>query len=578
MISVILIFIGGGLSVVFTLEVDWISTLVKTVLQIKHSERLTHQLIESFQMRSLYSGIVLIVLGFYLFKNRNQIRLFLKELKVYFLETAVHVKSTVKRQFLKPNLKYTIPFFIILLTSILIRLYFINGPLRYDEGFTYYYFSQKPFYLTMSFYEYPNNHIFHSLLVKISCLIFGDSAVSLRLPALFFGVTLIPIVYLYVGKLFSKSAALLAISLIAISSVLISYSVNARGYSLLFSAFVLLLVLVEILKRENNKFLWTLFILIQVIGIYTIPIMLYECMIVNSYFIFTGVFRKIELSYLSSKIVLKSALTVAVLSVLFYLPVYLLMGSEAIVANEYVKSRSYFEVFAILPDQMNYMLKYFTMDFPLWLNIVLVGGIGTALFIFKQSRQLFVTILFFLVFIFVIQRVIPFARVLAFLFPIFYIFSAVGIAFALNLAGKLKSNLYTIITCFIILMVMSFQLVQTNSPTKEFDKPPMRNQTKVFSFLKKALKKEDRLLYCFPLEASVKGYFTFEKLNEKNLENEVFSSKNVFFLVGNQFKQSVDLVLIKNEIDCKLFYSKYKFESKKDFDSTISIFEYRIKS
>ncbi len=578
LISVILIFIGGGLSVVFTLEVNWISNLVKTVLPIKHSERLTHQLIESFQMRSLYSGIVLIVLGFYLFKIRNQIRLFLKELKVSYVEIVARAKSAVKRQFLKSNLKYTIPFFIILLTSILIRLYFLNGPLRYDEGFTYYYFSQKPVYLTMSFYEYPNNHIFHSLLVKFSCFIFGDSIVSLRLPALFFGVSLISIVYLYVGKFFSKSAALIAISLIALSSVLISYSVNARGYSLLFSAFVLLLVLVEILKRENNKFLWTLFILIQVVGIYTIPIMLYECMIVNSYFIFTGVFRRTEGSYLSFKIILKSALRVAFLSVLFYLPVYLLMGVEAIVANDYVKSRSYFEVFAILPDHINYLYTYLTMDFPVILQFALIGGILTSLIFYNYCRQVLGAVLFFLFCIFIIQRVVPFARVLVFLFPLFYIFSAIGIHFLITFFMNLKSYFYSIAICFILLIGMSFRIIRSESPVKEFDPPPIINQALLFPYLKRTLKKQDRLLFCFPLEASVKGYFMFNRLNIDNLENQVFKSPSVYFLLGNQFNQSVDLLLKKNDVDAKLFYSQYKLESKKDFDSTISIFEYRIKS
>jgi hypothetical protein len=362
--------------------------------------------------------------------------------------------------------------------------------------------------------------------------------------------------------------------LIAISSVLISYSVNARGYSLLFSAFVLLLVLVEILKRENNKFLWTLFILIQVIGIYTIPIMLYECMIVNSYFIFTGVFRKIEVSYLSSKIILKSALTVAVLSVLFYLPVYLLMGAEAIVANEYVKSRSYFEVFAILPDQMNYLYIYLTMDFPVILQFVLIGGILTSLFFHNYCRKVFGAVLFFLFCVFIIQRVVPFTRVLVFLFPLLYVFSAIGFYFLITFFVNLKSYFYSIAICFLILIGMSFRIIRSESPVKEFDPPPIRNQTLLFSYLKKTLKQEDRVLFCFPLEASVKGYFTFNKMFQSNLMNDVFYSENNYFIIGNQFNQNIDLLLEKNAVDVKLFKTQYSFRSKIDFDSTISVVLY----
>ena len=125
---------------------------------------------------------------------------------------------------------------------------------------------------------------------------------------------------------------------------------------------------------------------------------------------------------------------------------------------------------------------------------------------------------------------------------------------------------------------MSFRIIRSESPVKEFDPPPIINQALLFPYLKRTLKKQDRLLFCFPLEASVKGYFMFNRLNIDNLENQVFKSPSVYFLLGNQFNQSVDLLLKKNDVDAKLFYSQYKLESKKDFDSTISIFEYRIKS
>lgn len=53
-----------------------------------------------------------------------------------------------------------------------IRLRFLFQPMRYDEAFTYVRYASKPLYRGLSDYSFPNNHIFHTLLVHISTGIF----------------------------------------------------------------------------------------------------------------------------------------------------------------------------------------------------------------------------------------------------------------------------------------------------------------------------------------------------------------------------------------------------------------------
>ena len=56
--------------------------------------------------------------------------------------------------------------------------------MRYDESYTFQYHASQDVLNLVSDYTTPNNHIFHSLLVHCSYLLWGDSPAALRLPAL----------------------------------------------------------------------------------------------------------------------------------------------------------------------------------------------------------------------------------------------------------------------------------------------------------------------------------------------------------------------------------------------------------
>ena len=68
----------------------------------------------------------------------------------------------------------------------------------------------------------------------------GNQPWVLRLPALLGGVLLVPATYALARLLFSPRAAVLSASFVAVSSYLVEYSTNARGYTLQALAFVVL--------------------------------------------------------------------------------------------------------------------------------------------------------------------------------------------------------------------------------------------------------------------------------------------------------------------------------------------------
>ncbi|GEM_PF-3049600 len=562
----------------YFIDLNEITSILNQSFKKNYNENLIYYYETDFQFRCFVSGLFLLVLLSFLMVYRKKILLVVPELSESFKILIRSSKEAFKRQFSIHKRIYTFYFFWILLFSIAIRLYFLDSPIRYDEGFTHYYFTKKPWFLVLSYYDYPNNHIFHTILVKLFISIFGDSVVSLRLTAFVFGIGLIPLSYIYVSKVFNKNAAILAVTFISISSILLSYSVNARGYTIIFCAFIILLILIEMLKKHNDKLIWVLFVTIQVIGIYTIPVMLYISFILYIYFVLSnGIKKENEQIHIPLSRIFLSGLIVLYFSMMLYMPVYLLMGAKVIVANETVQSFSFSYILSNVSENLLHTFRFFVTDLPLIVRFLLVGGIVSSFIFVKQCRYLIISIICFFFFIHFIQRVIPPPRVLAILFPVFYIFSAVGIISLVNKFWKLKMYPFSLVLSFCVLIFASFLIIKSNSPTEKFDVTPIRNYNPVFSYLKTEIGLNDRVLCRFPIESSVNSYFYFYKIPHFILQNNVLESKNVFIIKGNKYLQSTDFILRKNDVNIHDFNKLYTLISKKNFDSAISILKYRRK-
>src|SRR5262249_43061913 len=73
---------------------------------------------------------------------------------------------------------------IVLVIGTALRLYYsLAEPMRYDEAYTFNEYASPSLYDALSLYTFPNNHIFHSALVHLSILAFGDRPWAVRLPA-----------------------------------------------------------------------------------------------------------------------------------------------------------------------------------------------------------------------------------------------------------------------------------------------------------------------------------------------------------------------------------------------------------
>ncbi|MBI5428603.1 MAG: hypothetical protein HZA02_10065, partial [Nitrospinae bacterium] len=115
-----------------------------------------------------------------------------------------------------------------------LRLALIGAPLSSDELAMVSIWGQMPFARIVSNYQYPNNHIFLTLIESGLLKAFGANSALLRLPVLACGLLSVLLGYYTALRVARDSAMALGVAfLLAISPAHIYYSANARGYLLL---------------------------------------------------------------------------------------------------------------------------------------------------------------------------------------------------------------------------------------------------------------------------------------------------------------------------------------------------------
>jgi hypothetical protein len=151
----------------------------------------------------------------------------------------------------------------------------INRPIEYDEAYTFVEFARHPFRELIADYSVPNNHVFHTILVRLSYLLFGNAPWSVRLPVFVSGLLLILAVYLLAASLYTRTTAMVSAALVAFTPNLVIKSVTARGYILVALFFFLGLLAGLYAARHKNRAAWLLLSVFIALGMYTNPTSLF---------------------------------------------------------------------------------------------------------------------------------------------------------------------------------------------------------------------------------------------------------------------------------------------------------------
>jgi mannosyltransferase len=181
---------------------------------------------------------------------------------------------------------------IILFIAFALRIYGLNEGLWFDEILTLENYAKAPFGEIVTTYDSQNQHFLYSILAHISFLLFGQSAWSLRLPAVLFGVGSIWALYLLARQVTSTREALLSAALCAFSYHHIWFSQNARGYiGLLFFTLISSWLFVRGLNEKHPR-LWLFYAIVVALGAYTHISMVFIVMGHFVIYVFSFIFRE----------------------------------------------------------------------------------------------------------------------------------------------------------------------------------------------------------------------------------------------------------------------------------------------
>ena len=324
--------------------------------------------------------------------------------------------------------------FLLFVAGFALRAAYLTQPMRYDESFSYVAFVSRPLSIGLSWYPYPNNHLFNTLLSHYSVGLFGNEPWAIRLPAFVAGILIIPATYLVIRKLYNKHAALIATALVVPSSQLIDFSTQSRGYTIQVLVFLLLILLAIHILRTDSRSGWIGFAIAAILGFYTVPTTLYFFPPVLIWMLISG-FRR-DGNIARRALLVKAAITcvaVAAVTVLLYVPVVLRSGLSSLVSNKFVQSLTWANFLKGLPGNMKNMWSGWNIIIPLPLALLfLLAFFLSVLFHRRVSRHpvdLNLVIIGWCLLLLFAQRVLPFARSWLPLLPLYLGGASAGLYF-----------------------------------------------------------------------------------------------------------------------------------------------------
>ena len=441
---------------------------------------------------------------------------------------------------------------ILLITAIAVigRLAVLWQPMRYDESVTWAYFVGRPWSTIVSSYQFPNNHVFFSLLAKVTSSVAPFQPWALRLPAFLAGVAVVPLTWA-VGRRFATPAiGLLGAALAAGSTTLVLYSTNARGYSLVVALFLVLLLLADHLRTSQQLSRWATFAVVGAVGLYTIPVMLYPLGVVVVWLLLAARQSSgAERLALAIRAVV-AALTAGALALLCYVPIIRNAGLGALAGNKFVEASAWPTFIADIPRHLAEMVVTWSSPFPWWAALLLVPlAVAGLRRIEPASRPSLVlaSALWCGALLLVTHRA-PFVRVWLFLLPLFHLAVARGIV---RVARRTRVHLALVSpTAAIALAALVATLTLLGDTVRRSgDTGAFRSAREVTERLKDSLRPGDRVLAPIPTNGPLLYYFSARGLDTALLNTPPESTRRAFLVLDPARGRTLDWAVSVGMID-----------------------------
>jgi hypothetical protein len=433
--------------------------------------------------------------------------------------------------------------FLALIIGIAIRAYFLAQPIRYDEAYTFLEFTKQGF-MNLFYYPLPNNHVLHTLLVKISTLIWGNSPVAIRLPAFLAGIASIPLIF-FLSHSLKKSGIFAAIS-VSVFPYLILYSTIARGYSLLVLLTIALACTgVQILKRAPTARGAALLSLIAALGMLTMPSMLFPIAGIYCWLFVSFLIKGYKLRLVLTKFVLPCSLFTSIFTSILYSPVILASnGIESIISNKYVRSKPWPAFIGRVLPHFQATVGDFTRDIPAVVLFICIALAILGLIESFRKREWLLLLLLPMVLlgsavIFFIQHAIPFARTWIYFIPFILIYLDSGFTFIVELlSGRIR--FFVTVILFAAGTCAGISLVSRDAIAKYPDTGSFPEARAVVNFLEPIMNSNDLVYEKTPADYPTYFYFWAFDGNEHN-GNINITPRNTFYIVEKSWYSIKDL-------------------------------------
>lgn len=398
----------------------------------------------------------------------------------------------------------------VLLIGFALRMLYLFQPMRYDEAYTFTHFASTPIYLAVSNFSSTNNHLFNTVLMKVSYLLLGNQVWVLRLPAFLAGWLLIPATYVVTRAFFNRNSALVAAALVASSSFLILFSTNARGYTLMSLFFLLLLALAPYCLRSNSPGPWILFSVVTALGFYSLPTMLYGFAMIAGWMFLTVCLESGAERIARMKRLVLASMGGAVLTVLLYSPVILVWGTN--MRNTDVLPQAWDRFVAEVPAAALSAWRQWSVAVPDWMMALLAGGFAVAVVgsarVSRFRVPLVVSFLWILP-VLLVQRVVPYDRVWIFLLPFYFIVVSAGLELLwrrLAPSGVPLRREVVGILGLVLALGLGWNVVATQSVYYADDTGSLRDGESIAAWMKDNLRQRDIVLAVVPADGPLEYY------------------------------------------------------------------------
>lgn len=317
--------------------------------------------------------------------------------------------------------------------GLVVRAHYLSVPMRGDESNTYFGYVSKSWWTAISAYPVPNNHVLNSALEKLAITVFGVSPWSLRLPAFIAGVAIIPAAYWCARAQFSTNAALIGSALVTASAPLVTYSVNGRGYTLLYLAFLLSVPIGAYALRHRNIVAWCAFAIVSAIGFFAIPVMLYPFGATVLWFAASACVDERGADRRTALIMLVAAgIGTVALTLDCYAPVAIARGYRALTSNADVAPQPWSHVWPALPAFLNVYLADMIDGLPrvvFWIvGFGLLGGLIMNARVSRWRVPLLIPALIWTALLFAFMHRISYTRIYIYLAIIALLTAGAGLA------------------------------------------------------------------------------------------------------------------------------------------------------